>query len=225
MAKTALIVGATGLVGRELLKMLLKKGNYDKVVAIVRRPLKIADQKLTEIVTDFDKLDESVIDFHVDDVFSCIGTTIKKAQSKDVMYRIDVTYPLRVAKLSRKAGAKKLLFVSAMGANAKSSIFYTRIKGELEGEVQKLGYDSIAIFRPSLLLGERAEFRFGEKTAEVMFRALSFLFVGPLRKVKGIEAKTIALAMYDVAQAEEKGIAIYQNDEIEKIGSLSINNA
>ncbi|MFA9456315.1 oxidoreductase [Halalkalibacter sp. AB-rgal2] len=225
MAKTALIVGATGLVGRELLKMLLKQGNYDKVVAIVRRPLKIADQKLTEIVTDFDKLDESVIDFHVDDVFSCLGTTIKKAQSKDVMYRIDVTYPLRVAKLSRKAGAKKLLFVSAMGANAKSSIFYTRIKGELEGEVQKLGYDSIAIFRPSLLLGERAEFRFGEKTAEVMFRALSFLFVGPLRKVKGIEAKTIALAMYDVAQAEEKGIAIYQNDEIEKIGSLSINNA
>ncbi len=217
MAKTALLVGATGLVGQELLKLLLKRTYYDKVVVIVRRTLGITDEKLTEIVIDFDKLDESVIDFHVDDVFSCLGTTIKKAQSKEVMYRIDVTYPLQIAKLSRKAGAKRFLFVSAMSANANSSIFYSKIKGELEDEVSKINYDYIAIFRPSLLLGKRSEFRLGEKTAEVLFRALSFLFIGPLRKVKGIEAKSVAFAMDQAAQKEDTGLVIYPNDKIEQL--------
>ncbi|MBP3952500.1 oxidoreductase [Bacillus suaedae] len=217
--KTALLIGATGLIGNELLKILLKNDAYQKITVIVRNPLGMTDPKLEEIVTDFDELDEALINFHVDDVFSCLGTTIKKAKSQEVMYKIDVTYPLKIAQLTRKVGARQFLFVSSPYANAKSRTFYTRIKGELEDEVMKIDFNSITIFRPSLLLGKRQEFRLGEHTAGVLFTALSFLFVGPLKKFSGIQGKTVAKAMDKAAQMNQEGVTIYELDQIEELGS------
>lgn len=216
--KTALIVGATGLIGSELLQVLLKKSEYKKVIAIVRKPLGINHPKLEEKVIDFDQLDESVINFEVDDVFSCLGTTIRKAKSQEVMRKVDVTYPLTIARLTRKMGAKQFLFVSSLSANAQSSNFYLRIKGELEEEVSQIDFDSVTIFRPSLLMGKRQEFRVGEKTAEVFYTALSVFFIGPLKKFKAIQGTTVANAMFKAAQLGHKGVNIYPSDKIEALG-------
>ncbi|WP_100407509.1 oxidoreductase [Bacillus solitudinis] len=216
--KMALIVGATGLVGKELITILLNQKEYKKVTALVRKPLGFTHPKLEEKIIDFDQLDEFVIPFRVDDVFSCLGTTIKKAKSQETMYKIDVTYSLAIAKLTKKVGAKQFLFISSPYANSKSSVFYTRMKGKLEEEVRKIDFDSISIFRPSLLLGKRQEFRLGEKMAEGVFSALSFLFIGPVKKFKGIQGKTVANAMFKAAQMNQGGVTIYSSDQIEELG-------
>ncbi|MDE5414783.1 oxidoreductase [Alkalihalobacterium chitinilyticum] len=217
--KTALIVGATGLIGSELLQILLNQSEYKKVIAIVRKPLGFNHSKLEEKVIDFDRLDESIINFEVDDVFSCLGTTIKKAKSQEVMRKVDVTYPLTIARLTKKMGAKQFLFVSSLSANAQASNFYLRIKGELEEEVSKIDFDSVTIFRPSLLMGKRDEFRLGERTAEVFYKALSVCFIGPLKKFKAIQGTTVANAMFKAAQLNHKGVTIYPSDEIQELGS------
>lgn len=216
--KTALIIGATGLIGNSLLHILLDRNEYSKVIALVRKPLEIKSSKLEALITDFSNLEELVFDSHVDDVFSCIGTTIKKAQSKEEMRKVDVIYPLSVAKLTKKLGAKQFLFVSSLQANAKSPIFYSRIKGELEDEIQDIGFHSVSIFRPSLLLGDRQEFRLGEKSAERFFSIFPFIFKGPLKKYKAIHSKTVATAMFKVAQKDLTGVMIYPNEQIEEIG-------
>ncbi|GAE26765.1 oxidoreductase [Halalkalibacter wakoensis JCM 9140] len=217
--KTALIVGATGLVGRELLIILLQRSEYKKVITLVRKPQGIYHEKLVEKVIDFDQLDENMIDYQIDDVFSCLGTTIKKAKSQEVMRKIDVMYPLMIAKLTQNIGAKQFLFVSAPTANSSSRIFYSRIKGELEDEVKKLDFHSVSIFRPSLLLGKREEFRLGEKTAELLYSAFSFLFIGPLKRAKAIQGHTVANAMFKSAQLAHNGVSIYESDQIEQLGT------
>ncbi|WP_041580455.1 oxidoreductase [Bacillus sp. 1NLA3E] len=217
--KTALIAGSSGLVGNELLHLLLEGKEYDKVYAVVRKPLFLNHPKLTEVVIDFDQLENYQDYFAVDDVFSCLGTTIKKAKTKEAMYRVDVEYPLDIAELAYKKGAKQFLLVSSMNANPNSSLFYPKIKGELEQEVAKLPFETVSLLRPSLLMGVRQEFRFGEKIAGIILSGISFLFVGPLRKSKAIRGETVALAMYRIAQQGNKGITIYLSDQLESIGN------
>ncbi|MEH7383500.1 oxidoreductase [Bacillus sp. JJ1533] len=214
--KTALIAGATGLIGNQLLQLLLDSSNYKKVYAIVRRPLEIKDPKLTEVVVDFDRLDEYKQYFAVDDVFVCLGTTIKKAKTQEAMYKIDVDYPVEIGRIAKEMGATHYLVVSAMNADKQSKIFYPRIKGELEENVQKLAFDTLSIFRPSLLLGNRDEYRLGEELAAVLFKGLKFLFVGPLRKYRAVEGKTVAKAMYKAAQEKEQGKVFFTSEEIGK---------
>lgn len=217
--KSALIAGSTGLIGSELLQDLLDGKEYDKVVAIVRRSLEIQHPKLEEKIVDFDKLGEYNDIFAVDDVFCCLGTTIKKAKTKEAMWKIDVEYPVEIANLASSNGAKNLLLVSSMNADPNSPIFYSKMKGKLEEEIKRIPFESVAIFRPSLLLGERQEFRLGERTTAAIFTRVPFLFAGPLKKYKAIEGKTVALAMYKAAQHNNPGITIFPSEQIQELGS------
>ncbi|MBT2679693.1 NAD-dependent epimerase/dehydratase family protein [Bacillus sp. ISL-35] len=216
--KTALIAGATGLIGKELLQFLLNGNDYDKVIAIVRRSVGIDHPKLDERIVQFDHLEQSKELFSVDDVFCCLGTTIKKAKTKEAMWKIDVEYPVSIARMASSEGAKKFLLVSSMNADAESAIFYPRMKGKLEEEIKQIPFETTAIFRPSLLLGEREEFRLGERTAAAIFSKVPFLFAGPLRKYKAIEGRTVAAAMYRVAQKNDKGLTVYPSELIQEIG-------
>lgn len=219
MGKKALIVGSTGLVGNELLHILLEGEEYDQVIAMVRSPLQLNHTKLTEIVVDFDKLQNNPVCFAVDDVFCCLGTTIKKAKSKEAMYKVDVEYPLTIAQMAKDKSAKQFLLISSMGANPKSSVWYSRMKGSLEQELRKINYDSISILRPSLLLGNRKEFRLGERFSGVILKAVSPLFVGPLRKYRAIQARSVALAMYRAAQMSTSGATVYPSDKLESLAT------
>ncbi|AZK45256.1 oxidoreductase [Paenibacillus lentus] len=218
MGKIALIVGGSGLVGRKLLHLLLEGQRYDSVVAFVRAPLHVEHPKLTELIIDFDQLEQYEQHFCADDVFCCLGTTIKKAKTQEAMYKIDVEYPLTIAQLALGQGAQHFLFISAIGANADSRIFYSRIKGIAERELREMPYDSLSILRPSLLLGEREEYRLAERWGGVIFQALSFLLIGPLRKYRAIEAETVARAMYRMAMNSSKKTAIYSSEQIEQLG-------
>jgi uncharacterized protein YbjT (DUF2867 family) len=215
--KTALIAGSTGLVGNELLQYLLNGKEYDKVIAIVRRPLEKKHPKLEEKIVDFDKLEEYKESFSVDDVFCCLGTTIKKAKTKEAMWKIDVDYPVALAKLASSQGAKKFLLVSSMNADPHSPIFYSKMKGKLEEAIKRIPFESTSIFRPSLLLGNRQEYRLGERAAAAIFTKVPFLFAGPLKKYKAIEGKTVASAMYRTAQGNRPGVTIYPSEQIQEI--------
>lgn len=217
MGKTALIAGASGLVGGELLKVLLSGSQYQHVIALVRRPLEVQHTKLEERIIDFEDLEELEGLPTIDDVFCCLGTTIKKAKTQEVMTRIDVDYPISLANLAKSLGAKQYFVISSMGADAKSNIYYSRIKGLMEIALKGIGFQTLGIFRPSLLLGNRKEFRFGEAAATVMMPVLSMMMVGPLKKYRAIYGSEVARAMYMAAQSGQTGVNIYLSDEIKKM--------
>lgn len=219
--KTALLAGASGMVGNELLHILLESPHYRGVKILVRRPLDMAHEKLEQIVTDFDKLDDYVKHFDVDDVYCCLGTTIKKAGSRDAFKKVDYEYPLKMAELAKSQQAKNFLIITALGADAESKVFYSRTKGQLQVRLKKVGLTALHIFQPSLLLGERQEFRLGEKAAAALSPAISKLLKGKMEKYKPIQARNVALAMYEVAQIERTGNYTYPSDRIEKISAQS----
>ncbi len=219
MSRTALLLGASGLIGGHCLELLLADSEYAHVTILVRKPLSQAHPKLTQQVVDFDRLTEVADAFRVQDVFCCLGTTIKTAGSQEAFRKVDFTYPVESARLAVQQGATQFLLVSSLGANAKSSVFYSRTKGEVERAVAASDLSSVQIFRPSLLLGQRAEVRSGEVMAEKLSSALSFLLVGPLRKYRPIEARNVAAAMIAVAKAQRAGIHIYESDQIAEIAA------
>jgi uncharacterized protein YbjT (DUF2867 family) len=215
--KTALVLGASGLVGNELVKTLIQQNNYEKIHLLVRRPVEFNDPSCEEHIVDFDQLHKYQELFQVTDVFCCIGTTIKKAKSKEAFRKVDYEYTVEAAKISSKSGVEKFLIITAMGSNSKSLIFYNQVKGQVEEALRKLIIPSVHIFRPSLLLGERTEFRFGERIAEKASAFLNLLMVGALRPYKAIEARNVAAAMAAVAQTDKSGVNIYPSHEIERI--------
>ncbi len=217
MAKTAVIIGSTGLTGSQLLRTLLSNNAYDKVISFVRRSSKISHPKLVQHVVDFDdpKTYEELIEGN--DMFCCLGTTIKKAGTEEAFERVDFLYPIQFAKAAANKGIKQYSIISALGANPKSGNFYLRTKGKCEDELRKLPFQSISVFRPSLLLGNRKEFRLGEKLAESIMRIFSIFFIGRLRKYKAINVKKVAYAMFRIAQQNTIGYHIYESDEISDI--------
>lgn len=217
MEKSAWIAGGSGLVGQELLRLLLEDSRYSAVCALVRRPLGISHPKLQEIVCDWDRLEETADVPAADDVFCCLGTTIKKARTREAMYKVDVDYPLALARLALTRGARHYLLVSAVGANPRSRIPYSRMKGELEEQIKRMPYEAASIFRPSLLLGDRAEFRLGERIAVKVSRAFSKLTRSPLPASLAVEARTVAGAMLEAAQRRDGGVNIYDPREINRI--------
>lgn len=218
--RSALLLGATGLVGGHVLRLLLADDMYSRVIALGRRPLALAHAKLNEHTVNFDKLDEHVALFQADDVFCCLGTTIKQAGSQEAFRYVDFTYVVESAKLACAQGTKQFLLVSSLGADVRSSVFYSRVKGEVEAAVSELAFDGIQIFRPSLLLGERATVRAGEKFAEKIVGLFSFAFVGPLKKYRPIEAHTVAAAMVNVAKQHPRGVNIYESDRIKSLAEI-----
>ncbi len=209
--KTALLIGASGLIGKLLLTKMLERTFYSSVTILVRKPIGINHPKLIEMVVNFDALDEKLI--IADDIFCCLGSTIKQAGSKENFYKVDFTYVIETAKAGIKNNAKQFLFVSSMGANAKSMMFYNRVKGETEEALTALGYSSLLIFRPSLLEGKRdsAE-RLGEKTASFLMNLFSFAIP---KKNKIIYGGKVAQAMMEMAQENHKGKLIFESDKLQ----------
>ncbi|WP_439880260.1 oxidoreductase [Pontibacter sp. MBLB2868] len=217
--RTALIAGASGLVGGHCLNLLLQSTRYSQVISIGRHDLPLIHPKLEQHVVDFNKLKTASANLVADDVFCCLGTTIKKAGSKEAFYKVDHTFPVELARVSLQKGASQFLVVSAMGADAGSMIFYNKVKGEMERDVQQLGFSTVHIFRPSLLLGEREEKRSGEEWASKIMKPLSGLMIGPLKDYKPIEAETVARAMLSAASQDEKGVHVHNSNEIAILGS------
>ncbi|HYN42835.1 MAG TPA: NAD(P)H-binding protein, partial [Thermoanaerobaculia bacterium] len=208
--------GASGLVGRALVRRLLADEAGPAVVAVVRRPLGISSGRLTEVVADFSRL-EGVAVPHVRTAFCALGTTIAKAGSEAAFRAVDVEAVVGFAQLARRAGASRFLLVSALGADAQSKVFYNRTKGEAEEAVQAVGFDGVALFRPSLLVGERAESRPAERMAIVASGLFSWAMAGPLVRWKPVPAEAVAAAMVAVASGTLTGVRIVENDEIHRL--------
>lgn len=213
MNKTALLLGATGLVGSRCLNYLLNSNNYKTVKIIVRRSINNPNPKLKEYIADYSTLHETGDAFICDDVFCCLGTTIKKAGSKENFKKVDLEYPIKAASLALQNGAEKYLIISSIGADKNSGNFYLKVKGEVEDSLQKLGYKLLVILRPSLLLGERNELRLGEKAGEIISRIFPFVFIGRLKKYKPVSADDVAKVMVSFAD-KTNGVVIIESDKI-----------
>lgn len=217
MPQTALIAGASGLVGGHCLRLLLDNPNYSRVVSIGRRNLDLESPKLEQHVVDFNDLEASATLFAVDHVFCCLGTTIRTAGSQAAFRRVDYDYPLEMARMSARQGVRAFAVVTAMGAARRSLFFYNRVKGQLEHELEALDIPSISVAQPSLLLGDRSENRAGEQAAQKLMQGLSPVFAGPLRKYKPIEGRQVAQAMIALAQRETPGFRRYASDVLQDL--------
>lgn len=217
-SRTALLAGATGLVGGHLLDLLLEESTHDHVISLVRRPTGRSHGKLDERQIDFNRLEEVELS-PIHDVFCCLGTTIRKAGSQAAFRKVDHDYVVALAHLGRAAGAERFLLVSAIGASPRSSVFYSRVKGEAEEAVATLGYDALHIFQPSMLLGQRQEFRLGERLGIGFARLVDPLMAvaSPLAKYRGIQAQTVAAGMVTAARAEAQGLYVYKHDDIVRL--------
>lgn len=200
MEKTAIILGASGLTGSELLNKLLEDKRYKNVKVFGRRKLEINHSKLEQFTGNLFELEEFSNKFTGDEVFCCIGTTAKKTPDKTEYKAIDFGIPVQAAKLSKKNNIPFFSVVSAMGANKKSNIFYNKTKGEMEEGVMAQHIPFTYILRPSLILGKRNEKRLIESWAMILFEKLSFLFVGPFKKYRPNPAENIARTMWQIAQ-------------------------
>lgn len=217
-AASALLLGATGLVGGQLLDLLLDDPAYGRVVVLGRRPVKRTHAKLEQQVADLGRLDEHAGQFAVDDVFCCLGTTIRAAGSQEAFRRVDHDYVVGSARVAASAGARRYLLVTAAGADPRSRFFYNRVKGDAEAGVRAQPFEGVVILRPSLILGPRAERRTAEAVAQRLAPALNAVMVGPLRRYRAIEARTIARAMVRLAGERPRGVRVVENDEIQAIG-------
>jgi uncharacterized protein YbjT (DUF2867 family) len=219
--RTALLAGSTGLIGSQLLRLLLNNPRYDVVKALTRSTLDITHPKLVEIKVDYSKLEEVKSQLQADDVYCCLGTTMAKAKTKKKFREIDFVYPLSLATIAKELGTKQFLLVSALGADKRSSIYYNQVKGEIEDAVSKIDFEAVHIFRPSLLLGMREEKRAGEDAAKIVYRIFWFMIPD---KYKAIEAIKVAQAMEFYAAREQKGDFIHESREMQNLpsGNLSL---
>ncbi|SHG10948.1 NAD(P)H-binding [Flavobacterium segetis] len=216
--KTALVIGSTGLIGSHLLNILLESNEYSKVIAFTKRDLGIKNSKLVQHIIDFDQPETYSQLIVGDDFFCTIGTTIKKAGSQKEFRKVDFEYPKQFASFALQNKVTQFLIISSLGANASSSNFYLKTKGEIQEYLKTTDFESVAVLQPSLLLGDRTEFRLAEKVGGFFMKLLSFVFFGNLKKHKPIEGKTVAKALFTIAQRSNVGFKIYKSDLIQEIG-------
>lgn len=216
--RSALLLGASGLVGGECLKILLTEGSFERVHALVRRPLESDHPKLIQHLVSFDNLEHTNPAWLSDAVFCCLGTTIRTAGSREAFRRVDYGYPLAAATHAASHNARVFLLVSAIGAQPDSPVFYNRIKGEIERDLKGLNFKHLVILRPALILGARKEYRRGEAIASAFLKPLSGRMTGRLRKYRPIQARTVARAMINISLRTTTGITIRESDEIEDLG-------
>ncbi|MCB0480164.1 MAG: NAD(P)H-binding protein [Flavobacteriales bacterium] len=210
-----LIAGASGMIGRELTTLCMNEPKIDRVFMLVRKPMAFEHDKLHQIVVDYDTISEKDIPEKIDVVYCCLGTTIKKAKTRERFRQVDFEYVVELANLAKFKKVEKFIAISAMGANRKSSMFYNRVKGEMEDYLMNdLKMDNVFILRPSLLLGNREEYRLGEKIATVLMTLINVMFIGNLRMYKAIPAKTVAKAMMNLSKMNESGRRILLNDAL-----------
>jgi uncharacterized protein YbjT (DUF2867 family) len=214
MGYKAIIVGASGLIGSELLTILLNHAEYDEVVVLVRKELPVKHKKLVQLVLNFDELHQHAASITGHAVFSCLGTTKAKTPDKTEYHKIDHDYPLQIAQLAQANGVKQFHLVSAVGANSKSSAFYIKLKGELEEDLKAVGFESLHIYQPSMLYGDRKEQRTLEKALIGIFKVVDHLLIGGFRKYRSISGETVANAMYKNSLKAAPGTHTYTFDNI-----------
>jgi len=211
--RTAIVAGASGLIGRDLVQKLIKSDQYRLIYILARKTSGLSHEKIREMVIDFEKIDQLKFDEPIDDVFCTLGTTMKQAGSRDNFKKVDFEYVVALANLGKQAGASRFLVISAMGANPKSSIFYNQIKGMTEEALKKIGYNQLVILRPSLLLGERSERRIAERLSGFFMKALNFLIPD---NYKAIQAEKVADSMLKMALKSTETVSIVKSGEMRR---------
>lgn len=198
----AVVAGTTGLVGSLLLDLLLNDDHYDRIIALSRKPIDLKHPKFQNLVVDFDRLGDYASQLKADDVFCCLGTTIRQAGSQAAFRKVDFEYPLSLAQITKAHGAQQYLIVTSLGSDKNSSIFYNRVKGEMEEAIDKIAFNAYHIFQPSMLLGDRKEARAGEGVGKAVMTALDFLIP---KKYKAIDAVKVARGMMTLAKQNQSG--------------------
>jgi uncharacterized protein YbjT (DUF2867 family) len=216
MAHRAVIVGASGLIGRNLVNTLLLGHDYSEVISISRKKLPVHSGKLKQVIAEFDNVDEyeEYITGHA--LFCCLGSTSSKTPDKKEYYKIDHDHPVKLAEIAKKNGVEQYHLVSSIGADPNSANFYLKMKGETEEDIKKVGLKALCIYRPSFLVGERTESRQMERFAIKFMLLISPLLVGPLRKYRAIHAKAVAKAMYKTSLKPREGVYIYSSEQIKR---------
>ncbi|MFI5139437.1 MAG: NAD(P)H-binding protein [Sphingobacteriales bacterium] len=217
MAYKAIIAGASGLIGGILLDILLQQPDYDELLVLVRKELPIQNKKLTQLVIDFDRLRDYEEQIKGHAVFSCLGSTKKKTPDPSVYRKIDHDYPLRLAEIALQNGIAQFHLVSSMGANAASSFFYTKLKGETEDDIKKVGLKSLHIYRPAFLIGDRKGTRPFEGFLSGIMKLTDPLLLGSLKKYRSIPAATVARDMYKQSLKNGEGVFIHSSDNIKQL--------
>ena len=213
--KIALLFGASGLVGSHLLNQLISNNNYSKIKLFVRSTIDLNDPKIEIIQTDFNNLENHREDIKGDDCFFCIGTTKKNSPDKDEYKRVELEVPKQIAQIAKSNFVNSFVFVSSGYADPKSSGDYLKFKGEVEEELKKLNFPKLGVMRPSFLLGDRKEKRVGEKIGIFIFKLISPLLLGPLKKMKPIHSEIVARSMIKVANEDLQKNTFEGNEIIE----------
>ncbi|MCU0454446.1 MAG: NAD(P)H-binding protein [Bacteroidetes bacterium] len=206
--------------GSHLLTLLLESPHYALIRSLVRRPSGRVHPKLKEHVVDFDRLGDSGDAVQGNDVFCCLGTTIKVAGSPEAFRKVDLSYVVDAADTAHRNGASRFFVVSSIGASTRSSSFYLRVKGEMEETLARIPYAAVGIVRPSLLLGERKEHRLGERIGAVGMRVASVAMVGRLRRLRPIQAADVAAGMLFLSRTNFTGVRVVESDEIQRMSDL-----
>ncbi|MET4142462.1 uncharacterized protein YbjT (DUF2867 family) [Pedobacter sp. UYP1] len=216
----AILVGASGSIGRSLLQDLLDDVHYTEVLVLVRKRLTIQHLKLNQLVIDFNRLNDYAAEIKGNAVFCCLGTTKSQTPDQQQYRQIDYQYPLDIARIAYTNGAASYHLVSAMGANENSSFFYNRTKGEVERDLKVVPFKSIHIYRPSLLDGERTQKRFGESIMNRLMHLINPLLVGKWKKYRSIKVSAVAKVMAAQSLNEQKGIFTHPSDQIQALSDV-----
>jgi uncharacterized protein YbjT (DUF2867 family) len=218
MSYKAVIIGASGLIGRNLVNQLLLSKDYTEVTSLARKKVPIHSSKLKQIIIDFDHLEDYEDEINGNVIFCCLGSTRKKTPDLAEYHKIDHDYTVKMAEIGEKNGVSQFHLVSSIGADENSMNFYLKMKGETERDIKGKKYKSIHIYRPSVLVGPRTESSRMERLTIKIMLLLNPLLVGPLRKYKTIAAKTVAAAMFKQSlKRSEQGVSIYPSDKIKKL--------
>jgi len=217
MPHQVILVGASGLIGSHLLTALIESAEISRILLILRRPLNITNPKVRELIVNFDELEQYALEIKGDIIYSCLGTTTAATPDSNLYRKIDLEYPLNLARIGAENGIRQFHLVSSMGANVNSSSSYLKLKGELEEKLKELSLGSLHIYQPSLLTGNRREYRLGEKIAAPIFKLIEPLLIGPLKKYRSIKAETVARAMLNQSLKEIKGTFIYPSIQIQEL--------
>ncbi len=217
MAKKAVLVGASGLIGSLLLDILLQQSEYTEVLVLTRKEIPIKHAKLNQLVIDFDHLADYSKSITGDAIFCCLGTTQKKTPDLSVYRKIDHDYPLQLAQIGHKNGVSQYHIVSALGANATASNFYLKTKGQVEEDLKKEGLQRLCIYQPAFLTGDRKESRTVEKILIPLMKLIDPLLLGGLKKFRSIAAATVAQAMFKQSLITQEGVFVYPSDKITEL--------
>ncbi len=211
---SALVFGASGLVGTELVNLLLSNAKYNSVISYGRTALQIKHPNLKQVKGSFDDLDSHPDLFSANDVYCCLGTTIKKAKTQVAFRKIDFDYVVKIASNASSNGVSNFAVISSIGANKNSGNFYLKTKGEMEEALKNLSFERLIILQPSILMGDRKENRLGEKIGKIFIQILNPLLLGKLKKYRGVHATKVAQKMIDSILQEEAGTFTIPSDQI-----------